>query len=701
MRFKGCGQACRQNAGGLADMSVMTTVRLLTVTILGLGCACAQHVGDPTNDLDKVSLDELFTVQVTSVGRKAQQLSKASAAVFVLTADDIRRSGATSIPEALQWVPGLTVLRAAGGSWIVSARGGARIFSDKILVMIDGRSLYTPLFNGVIWDSIDVPLQDIRQIEVVRGPGAVMWGPNAVNGVINIITENAHATTGAAVSVSAGNELRAAAEARWGAAPSERFAYRVWGQSAYSTPGFDSPGYHRFDNSYTHPVPSAGNLDSATGRVGFRFDGQPTEKDQWMVQGDLYKLGRQDPVAYAVLLPEIVDQAPGHTGYEGGFIQGRWTRTSSTGSESELRFSYDNSKLNYPFTRADCNNLTVDYQKRWQTGERNEVYLGAGYQQYWDETTGHRFIGFDPRTSVYRVGDAVVRDEFQIIPNRLIGSVGARIDYGSYRQVEYQPSFRLLYTPSAKQSAWLAASRAVRAPSRYDRDIVVDSGSILMQGLPVALSVFGSRSMRSEVERSLEAGYRLQSGQRWSVDTSVFWSHYDRLRSFQQPVLPVVSFVDQLPQFQLPATVVNAGAGRSYGAEIYGTWRVRNNWRLIPSYSYLNESRWLPASPTLAYVWDLDPSTLPHQTSLRSEHNLTRSLQLDVMARFRSRDANYNLPGAFLVNSRLGWRPTRSGELSVSVQNLTDRRVLECYAEGSELAIPIRRTFVIRWTQRL
>src|SRR5450755_3138430 len=182
--------------------------RLVTIAaVCGLQLGWAQQLGSPTGELTNLSVDELFKLQVTSVGRKAQQLSKAPAAIFVLTAEDIRRSGATCIPEALQWVPGLTVLHLDGRSWVVSARGGARLYSDKILVMIDGRSLYTPLFSGVIWDSIDVPLVDIEQIEVVRGPGAVMWGPNAVNGVINIITKRAKATKGAVVSVATGNEL--------------------------------------------------------------------------------------------------------------------------------------------------------------------------------------------------------------------------------------------------------------------------------------------------------------------------------------------------------------------------------------------------------------------------------------------------------------------------------------------------------------
>src|SRR5450755_2250827 len=278
-------------------MSDFRRFRLPLLAASLLAPALAQRVGEPTDDLTKLGMDELFSVQVTSVGRKAQRISKAPASVFVLTAEDIRRSGATSIPEALRWVPGVTVLSVDDRSWVVSIRGSARLYSDKILVMIDGRSLYTPLFSGVVWDAVDVALQDIERIEIVRGPGAVMWGPNALNGVINIITKSAQSTKGAAVSLAAGNELRGAAETRFGAAPSERLAYRVWGKLDYRTPAYDSPGEYAFVG-FRYRDPVIHNLDAADGRLGFRVDGQPTEKDQWMVQGDLYKTGRQDPQAF-------------------------------------------------------------------------------------------------------------------------------------------------------------------------------------------------------------------------------------------------------------------------------------------------------------------------------------------------------------------------------------------------------------------
>lgn len=657
-----------------------------------------QHVGAPTNDLDKVSADELFSVQVTSVGRKAQQLSKAPAAVFVLTAEDIRRAGATCIPEALQWVPGLTVLRLDGRSWVVSARGGARLYADKILVMIDGRSLYTPLFSGVVWDSIDVPMADIEQIEVVRGPGAVMWGPNAVNGVINIITKHAKATKGGQVSAATGNELRNSTEARWGAAPNDGLAYRFWGKFDYRTPAFDSPGYFRFNNQFNYRASDIHNLDAGTGSVGFRLEGQSGEKDQWMVQAEGYKVDRQDPLAIPVVLPNEIQTAQGHTDYQGGNIQAKWAHTASSGSESELQFTYNRDDLNYPFLAGSMNNLTVDYQNRTHTGEHNELYWGAGYQQYWDATQGGA-LAFSPPSYTYRSGDAVLRDEWQFVPGRWTASAGVRLDYGSYRKLEYQPSFRLLYTPSSKQSAWLGISRAVRTPSRFDRDIHVNEG--LVQAGPYAPAVYlnGNPTFRSEIERSLEAGYRVQSGQKWSVDASVFWSYYGRLRLLDMTGPRVVALVPA-PTLQVDLYTGNGGAGRSYGGEIWGTFQVREHWRLIPSYSYLNEARWLPAASYFQYAWDGTPASLPHQALLRSQHDLSRTVRLDLMARARSHDPSLNLPGVLPIDARLAWRPTRSGEISVIVQNLTNRRVLECYPEVSTPAIPTRRTFLIRWTQR-
>ena len=332
----------------------------LAPLVLFLPFAAAQQVGAPTAALDKLSVDELFSVQVTSVGRKAQELSKAPAAVFVLTAEDIRRSGATCIPEALEWVPGLTVLHVDGRSWVVSARGDTRLYADKLLVLLDGQSLYTPLFSGVMWDLISVPLQDIERIEVVRGPGAVMWGPNAVNAVINIITKSAASTSGAQVSSASGNALRNATEMRWGAPLGDRVSSRAWATFAYRTPTFGTPGYDQLDDSIPYSQNPIGNMNAGSASVGFRVDGSAGKTDQWMAQGSFYKMDRQDPVVYPVMVPAVVDSMQSHTRYLSGNMQGVWTHTASPGNESTLQFTYFRDGINVPYNSMSLNNLTLD-----------------------------------------------------------------------------------------------------------------------------------------------------------------------------------------------------------------------------------------------------------------------------------------------------------------------------------------------------
>jgi iron complex outermembrane recepter protein len=671
--------------------------RFLSLTVALAGTALAQRVGTPTDALDKLSVEELFQVQVTSVGRKAQQLSKAPAAAFVLTAEDIRRTGATSIPEVLQWVPGLTVEHLDGRSWIVSARGSARLYSDKILVMIDGRSLYTPLFSGVIWDSIDVPLEDIEQIEIVRGPGSVMWGPNAVNGVINIITRKARATKGTQIRATAGNESSSVG-ARWGSAPNERLAYRLWGSLERRTPAYDSPGFYHFTSGdwYESVVR---NLNWESGRLGFRVDGQPGEKDQLMLQGDISKMGRQNPMVYSTGEEPYAERVEGHAAYQSGYIQGRWTRTHSAGSESIWQFSFDRTRIAYPFISGPVNNLTADYQRR-HSGERNEVYWGVGYQQYWDDVVSTRFVSFQPAASVFRVADAVLRDEIQFISGKLMASAGIRLDYNSYRHLEYQPSFRLLYTPNARQSAWIGASRAVRVPSRLDRNIQVDEELPSVMGIPMEVRLSGNPALLSEKARSIEAGYRFQAGQRWSVDASAFASYYADLRAVSIPLSPEMDFSARGLTLLMNAGMHNIGSGRSYGGEVWATWHVTPRWRLLPSYSYLNESRWVVQSPGAVSRFDGEPSSFPHQGLLRSQFDISRTVQLDVMARARSRDDYLGLPGAVLTDVRLGWRPFRSGELGLAVHNLTNRHIYAGYPEVITFAIPLRRTFSVKWVSR-
>ncbi len=675
----------------------MSTRLLSTLVLISAGVVSAQKVGAPTDDLTNLSVDDLFRLEVTSVGRKGQELSKAPAAIYVVTAEDIRRSGATSIPEALREVPGLTVQQVDGRMWAISARGFSRLFSDKMLVMIDGRSLYTPLFSGVFWDMLDVPLENIERIEIMRGPGAVMWGPNAVNGVINIITRKAQETTGALLSLGAGNDVRGSVFARWGAAPTDKFAYQIWTKLEDRNPADSSVG--SFGQSpgviYTTPTPVT-DLNTESARMGFRLDGQVSEKDQLTVESDVFVLGRRDSVTYPVIAGEVADFEQAGTTGRGGFLEARWTHTKSSGNESSLQFTFDKDAIDYPFVRGDMSNLTIDYQHRVQTSDSNEVYWGGGFQHYWDSTFSTRFAGFQPANAAYYLGDAVVRDELKLIPNLLLVSAGVRVDYTSYSRFDFQPSVRLLYTPSARQSLWTAISRADRVPSRFDRDLVNDEGAVIVDGLAIYELALGSKSVRPEVENSVEFGYRWQSGQRWSADLATFWSYYTGLVAAAVPSLPQLTIVNGMPQLQVNATALNGATARSYGGEASATLQVTPVWRLIPSYSYLDESLRKPST----YIFLLDSSSYRHQGAVRSQYDLSRRWQFDLTARARSRNQLWQLPGAVFLDARLGWRPSRDTEFSFSMQDVTGRQVIETYGETPEVSIPTRRTFLLRWVQR-
>ena len=660
--------------------------------------ASAQRVGAPTDDLTRVGVDELFGLEVTSVGRKAQEMSKAPAAIFVLTAEDIRRSGAVSIPQLLQVVPGLTSLSSDDRSWIVSARGSARLYSNKILVLIDGRSLYTPLFSGVIWDTVDVPLGDIDRIEIVRGAAAVMWGPHAVNGVINIITKKAQQTTGIRTSAIAGNAMPGAAEARWGQRTGDGLSYRIWSKLDDQTPAYGSKGLYYLD-TFSAVDPSIRNLDTAGGRMGFRLDFQPRDNSQLMVQGDMYRRERQDELGIPAIQPNLT-RSQEQTDYNGAYLQAKWALTSTTGAETQIQFTYDRTHFGYPYISGNLDNVTLDFQRRVQTGSTNEIYWGAGYQRYWDQTVSNRYVAFHPANSTVHTADVVFRDEWQIVPGRLTGSAGIRLDHSSFSRFDYEPSVRLLYTPDARHSAWLAASRAVRTPDRFDRGLEADNGTLMLGDLPANERLAGSPDFASEVEQSLEGGYRMQSGQRWSLDGSIFLSTYRDLRSVRIGG-PVGVVGDHGFCLDILAQMNNGGGGRSLGGELWATVQMGPGWRLMPSYSYVHDERWLSrSSPLYQFGWDRAPSDMRHQAVLRSRHDLSRLWNFDWTVRVRDRDRMFDLPGALLLDSRISWQASRSTELSLACRNLTNRRIFEGIAEGPEPSIPLRRILIVQWTQK-
>jgi iron complex outermembrane receptor protein len=528
-----------------------------------------------------------------------------------------------------------------------------------------------------------------------------MWGPNAMNGVINIITKKAQSTQGGLLTVQGGDDDGFGGTIRGGFSPNDHVAFRVWGKGGYGNPAEGLPGIFRLMDTMEYVDPSIRNLDTNSARAGFRVDGKIGDHDSWMAQGEVYTTDFEDQLAFANLAPNPFQRLQGQTDYTGGSLQAQWTHSKSESDETVVRFSTDRVKNTYPYIAGTQSNTTFDVQKRTTVGESHEIYYGGGFQQYQDNIRHGDYVTFTPESSVYRSGNVVARDEWHVMPDRLMVSAGIRLDYSSYGHLEYQPSLRLLYTPSQKQSFWAAASRAVRTPTRFDHDIRVDAGTFdLGLPLPLKTEVIGNPNLLSEVEQSLEAGYRLQSGQRWSVDASLFFSRYDRMRLLEGPSVPGLTWSGQQPVLNLPMTFTNAGRGQNYGGEIWAYVQVTPKWRLTPEYSYLSEKRWMPTAQNSRFQWDNRVGTIAHQGLVRSQYDLTKNLQLDVTVRARSRDTGFNLPGALLVDARLGWRPFRTSEVSIAVENLTDRRLLESLPEGPMVAIPIRRGFTLKWTQK-
>ena len=347
-----------------------------------------------------MSVEDLLTVHIDSVyssSKFEQKVTEAPASVTIVSAEEIQKFGYQTLADVLRDIRGFYVTYDRNYSYL-GFRGYSQPgdYNSRVQLLVDGHLLNDDLYDqALLGTEFPLDLDLIDRIEVVRGPGAVMWGPNAVNGVINIITKSAGATKGASVSAAAGNELRGALGGRWSVAPSDHLAFRTWGKLEDRQPAFGSLGYYNYVTAF-HAEPSVTNLNWESGRIGFRMDAQVQERDQLMVEGDIYKMGRQDRLDYPVLLPQSIDSSQAHSGAGGASLYSRWTHTSSTGSESMLQLSLHRSNADYPFVGGTLANLNVDFQNRRLTGENNEIYWGAGFQQFSDNIYGSRGFGLNP-----------------------------------------------------------------------------------------------------------------------------------------------------------------------------------------------------------------------------------------------------------------------------------------------------------------
>ncbi|HEY8242567.1 MAG TPA: TonB-dependent receptor [Casimicrobiaceae bacterium] len=602
-------------------------------------------VAQPTSvaaNLADLSLEQLGNIVVLSVSRREESLAEAPASIYVITNDEIRRAGVTSLPEALRLAPNLIVARADANQYAISARGFNNVLANKLLVMIDGRTVYTPLFSGVFWEAQDVMLEDIERIEVVSGPGATLWGANAVNGVINIITRGADKTQGFLVSGGAGN-TQAGAALRYGGALPNGGHYRVYAK------------YFDLDST---TIEGGGAIRDASkrGQVGFRAD-WAGPVDTVTVQGDAYR--------------GEIDQNPSERKLDGANLLGRWMRKLADGAFTRVQAYWDYTHREHPQQFEEhLDTLDVEAQYGFTAGA-HEILVGGGYRYARDRVVNTASQAFLPPDKSLSWSNVFAQDRIQLAPTVDL-TLGAKLEHNDYTGVEFLPSVRLSWQPTPAHMLWTAASRAVRAPSRIDRDVN-------FPGAPPFVLV-GNDTFGSEIANVYEIGYRAQPTPSLSYNVTVFHHDYSRLRSLHPTTAGLV--------------FANAIEGRTTGVEAWGIWRVLPAWRLSAGVMALRERLEVEGGSTDTGLSQLgnDPAV---QWQVRSTLDLAYNQEVDIAVRHVGALPEPTVRSYTALDARWAWRPRSGLEVSVVGRNLADPRHVEWGNRGE-----IPRSFFanVRWS---
>jgi iron complex outermembrane recepter protein len=629
-------------------------LRLLAAVLLVCGSAMpARSQGERVADADlkSLSLEELMEIDVTSVSRRAESLVRAAAAVSVITGDEIRRSGANSLPDALRLANPLHVAKVNQRVWAISARGFNQSTANKLLVLIDGRSVYTPLYSGVFWDVQDVLLEDVDRLEIIRGPGATLWGANAVNGVINIITKKAADTQGGLALAGGGEEERGFGAVRWGGELGARGHYRAYGKFVDRDPlVLARSGGDPRDHMWL-------------GQGGFRTDLKIGSGDGLTLQGDVYT-------------GEVGEPFRGDSSVDGGNLLGRWSRALSERSGVELQVYWDRSHRFIPALFEEHRDTwDVDFQQDIRLGTRHALLWGADYRHTRDRVGNSREVAFIPSRRAQDLFSAFVQDEISFRDDRLRVAVGTKLEHHDSVGLEVLPNLRFSLALSERRVLWGAVARAVRTPTRLDEDVIFYSP---VNGAEI---VRGSRDFESEDLLAWELGYRVQLRPELNLDLAAFFNDYEDLRSqeFQ-------------PDGGLPIVLGNRSNAETWGFEARANWQPVAWWRLHAAYALLEEEFTLdPGSrdPTGGRAEANDPR---HRLMLRSYLDLPGSVELDAWLRYVDELSFSRTPAYTELNLHLGWRPRRSLELALFGENLLHEDHVE-FGAASPFQEAVQRSF--------
>ena len=603
---------------------------LVLVLMAGTTAAAQDPEAQLAQNLKRLSIEELTQLDITIASRRVEPLAQVAAAVSVIRGEDIRRAGATTLAEALRLADGIAVARADNTTWAISTRGFNITTANKLLVLIDGRTVYSPLSAGTFWSVQDVPLADIDRIEVIRGPGGAVWGANAVNGVVNIVTKPAAETKGVQLLVAGGTEERAIVTAQYGDRIG-RNDYRVYGKYRARDGQIIAPGLDANDAVHT-------------GQAGFRLESPRDGRNWWLLQGDAYG-GR-----------EGLFNAP-DTHVAGGNVMGRWGRSFSHEGQFRAQAYYDHVyRRVFQQLRDVRNTIDVDAQHQARFG-RHGLIVGGNVRASRGDDRGNAAFHFDPQARTSTIVGVFAQDEIRATSNLAI-IVGSKFERNSFTGMEAQPSARVRWTPGRTQTLWGAVSRAVRLPTRFDTDLRFTNP------ITGATTLTGNVDFDTEKVIAYEAGYRAEVSKNLSLDFAAFTNTYDDMRSQELP----------RPGVGGPLTLGNLMNARTAGLDATGTVLVGPSWRVHAGYSYLHESvSFDPGSrdPTGGVNEYNDPS---HIFKLRSNLDLPRGFEVDGFLRYVGRLPHPVVEAYTEFDARLGWRATSALELSVIGQNLLHAR---------------------------
>ena len=578
--------------------------------------------------LKRLSLEELMNVEVTSVSKRPEKLTAAPSAIQVITQEDIRHSGASSVPEALRLATNLQVAQVNSSQWAISARGFNNVLANKLLVLIDGRVVYTPMYAGVFWDVQNLLLEDIDRIEVISGPGGTLWGSNAVNGVINIITKSAKETKGLFAEAAVGTALRGLGSLRYGGQLASNLSYRVYGTA------------FKRGNTIFHPDSIEAKDDWTVAQGGLRLDWDATENDLVTFQSNLYS-DRPDSDGDNPIVAS------------GSNALGRWTHTLSEKSNIQLQLYYDHTWRD--FRNGFSEKLkTYDFegQQRLRLGQRHEIIYGLGFRFMDHEVNNIGLFAFLPAKKELYLYNAFLQDEIALANERLHLTLGIKIEHNTYTNFQYQPNARLNWTPTEKQTVWTAVSRAVRNPSRLDREFFLY--------LAPQVPYIAGGDFQSEEVVAYELGWRTQPQKDLSLSLATFYNVYDNLRSVEPGP----------PPSGIPLTLGNGVKGSTYGTELSATYQLNGWWRLRGGYTYLKKKLVVKENSSDFNKGSAESNDPSYQMLVQSTMNLPGRIEFGTVLRYIGKLSKPYVSDYIGLDMRLAWRPDKRIELSIVGQNL-------------------------------